>query len=114
MIPRISILDDNLADKIIDEAITLLNSTGVMVEYPKALEYLYSSGCHIDGEKVKIPPQLVESSLRSAPGSYKLYDRSGYELYTIGLDNIYFNPGSAALYILEPGTGKMRRGLSKI
>ncbi len=111
MRPSLSILEGNLAERIIEEAFSLLGSTGVEVEHAEALEILHAHGAGIEGKVAFIPEPLISRSLQTVPESYNLYDRSGDTAYPIGGDNVFFDPGSAALYIVESGTRTVRKGL---
>lgn len=111
MKPDLSILEETLAEKIVDEAISLLGSTGVEIEHAEALEILHSHGAGIDGKIAFIPEPLISKSLDTAPESYALFDREGETAYRIGGDAVHFNPGSAALYIVESGARTVRKGL---
>lgn len=64
-------------------------------------------------QRVFITPRLVEDSLASAPSAIKLYDRSGEKEFTIGGDEVHFDPGSAAVTILDHKTQKQRKAVTE-
>ena len=109
--PILKVLSDELIDKIIAEAIELLETTGVMIEGEKILEFLQELGVQTDPsrERAFFKEEMVHNSLKSAPSSIKLYDREGNLIATLEGDHVYFNPGSAALDILDYSSGKMRK-----
>ncbi|NPD87528.1 MAG: hypothetical protein HGN29_02325 [Asgard group archaeon] len=115
MRPNISILEDDIKEKVFVEAMEILEEIGFFVENQEALEILQEAGLNVDVEKrrVKLPPDLVKKSLQSAPSSITLFDREGKEVTKLEGDNICFDPGSAALNVLDPETKKIRTAVTK-
>ncbi len=113
--PKIELLNKDFIKKIVEEAFFVLEKQGIFVENPEAIDLFKSSGMKVDDstKRVYITSNLVESSLSSAPGLIKLYDRTGDKEYIIGNDDIHFNPGSAAVHILDHSTNKERRAVTK-
>lgn len=108
--PTIQVLDDNLRSKVVEEAKEVLEEVGFFLENQEGLAVLEAAGVEINREKkrVKIPADLVEEALQSAPSSITLYDREGKEVIKLGEDNVCFDPGSAAISILDPETNEIR------
>jgi trimethylamine--corrinoid protein Co-methyltransferase len=94
-------------------SLQILETTGIKVENPKALELLSKSGCVVEGQSVKVPSSLVKNALQKVPKSFDLYTRDGKKSYTIGSDNVVFNPGSSAVYYKDWNSGTIRKGTSK-
>ncbi|MHA1220735.1 MAG: trimethylamine methyltransferase family protein [Candidatus Heimdallarchaeota archaeon] len=115
MRPTISVLDEEIKEKVVVEALEILEELGVFVENKEALELLQQTGIEIDLEKgkVKLPSDMVTKAIESAPSSFKLYDRNGQESAVLGGDNICFDPGSAALNVLDRKTNDIRPGVTK-
>ncbi len=111
MRPKIQLLSDTLVEKIIDEALTLLEKVGVKVENKEGIELLTDSGARVDksSQRVFIPRNLVEEALKLAPSKIKVFDRKGEKYFLIGGDNVHFDPGSAALNIFDYETGEQRK-----
>ena len=109
--PQLKILTDELIDKIIDEAIELLGTTGIMIEGKKILKFLQGLEVRTDPSRGRafMQREMVHKSLRSAPSTIELYDREGELTAALEGDNVYFNPGSAALYILDHSSKEMRK-----
>jgi len=109
--PTLKVLSKELIDKIIAEAIELLETTGVMIEGRGILELLQKLGVRTDPSRGRafLKEEMVQNCLKSAPSTVKLYDREGELSATLEADNVYFNPGSAALYILDYLSGRMRK-----
>jgi trimethylamine--corrinoid protein Co-methyltransferase len=75
---------------------------------PEAVELLHSHGCRVDGERVFIPPYLVEEAIRRAPKRFRLYDREGNPAFEVGGCESHFGTGPTTPNILDVRTGKRR------
>lgn len=91
----------------------VLETTGVKVENQNALDLLSESGCVVEEQSVKVPSSLVKEVLQKVPESFDLYSRDGKKSFTIGSNNVVFNPGSSAVYYKDWNTGTIRKGTSK-
>ncbi len=110
MNPRIAWFTEGTRKKIVGEAKRLLEEIGVFVENEEALELLEGAGARVERDKrrVRIPADLVEKALESAPSKVTVYDRHGEAAMDLGGDRIHFNPGSAALRIYDAKEGRAR------
>lgn len=112
--PKIQMLSENMVTKIIDEALEVLQKNGIFVENDEALEILDGAGAKVDkkSRKVYVNSDLVDMAVSSAPHSITLYDDDGRQAMNLCDDNIHFNPGSAAINILDGDTGEIRKAES--
>jgi trimethylamine---corrinoid protein Co-methyltransferase len=101
--PKVELLSKHFVEKIVGEALALLEKQGVFVENDQAMELLWSAGQKIDrtGRRVFIKSDLVDESVSSAPAVIRLYDRSGRQRFVVGRDEVHFDPGSAAVTLLD-------------
>lgn len=108
--PQFSILEESLADQIIDEALLVLERVGVFVEYPEAASLLIDHGCREDAATghILIPRGVAERSLASSPREFALFDSAGERRCTVGGDSVHFDPGSAALKIHDVARNEAR------
>ena len=115
MRPTISVLDKEMKEKVFTEALEILEEIGFFVENQEAITVLQNAGLNVDLEKqkVKIPADVVKIALSTAPAAIKLFDREGKEVANLGGDNICFDPGSAALNVLDTKTNEIRSAVSK-
>ncbi len=115
MRPNIKILEDEIKEKVFVVAMEILEEIGFFVENQEAIEILQEAGLNVEDEnrRAKLPPDLVKKSLQSAPSSITLFDREGKEVTKLEGDNICFDPGSAALNVLDPETNKIRTAVTK-
>ncbi len=100
---RFDILPDEAVGNIIDQAMSLLEDPGIQVPKGQVGPVLLEAGA-LEGSiagTVRIPRELVEKSLASAPPGFSLYDAEGLERVAYGSGAVHFDPGSAAVRILE-------------
>jgi len=104
--PKVELLSPALIKTILDEGLAVLEKPGIFVENEEALRLFQDAGIKIEKEtrRVFITPKLVEKSLATTPASITLSDRSGQKTYTVGGDEVHFDPGSAAVRILDHKT----------
>ncbi len=114
MRPTLSVLEPALIDRVIDEALGVLETTGVMIDDERALKRLAGAGLEADATtgRVRFPRASVERALATAPSSVTLHDRDGAVSAVLEGDNVHFVPGSSALRVLDRRTQKARTPLT--
>jgi trimethylamine--corrinoid protein Co-methyltransferase len=114
MRPVFKLLDQPTIERILREAKQLLMDPGVRVHNQEALTLLADAGAKVDFEKqlAYIPEEIVERSVASAPKVFHLYDLVGNQSVTYGGDTSQFDPGSAAISILDSETGRQRQPMT--
>lgn len=110
MRPRLRFLSDDLVDRILDEAFQVLVDPGVRVHNDDGLRLLGEAGAEVDlgAQIARVPETVVREALRTAPGEFYLYDVSGRPAVHYGGDDVHFDPGSAAVTVLDGKTGEQR------
>ncbi len=113
--PRIELLHVALVEKIVDEGLTLLEKQGLMIENPEALRLLGDAGAMIDlpAQRARLGRRLVERCLASTPSTIMLHDRNGGKAFAVGGDEVHFDPGSAAVTLLDHDTQEERRPVTR-
>lgn len=99
--PILQLLTDQVIGQVIEEAYTILATVGVQVENTEALTLLGDHGCRIVGDRAFIPADIIDRCRTTVPRSISLFDRQGALSGVLTGNNAYFDPGSAALKILE-------------
>ncbi len=103
MRPIFKLLDDALVRQIIDEALGLLMDPGVRVHNDEALALLSEAGTDVDltSSIARIPESIVRDALQTAPSEFYLHDLDGEPVVHYGGDSVQFDPGSAAITVLD-------------
>ncbi|MBN1420915.1 MAG: trimethylamine methyltransferase family protein [Planctomycetes bacterium] len=105
---RIDVLGGKGAKRIIDEALQVLDRKGIEVHDAETAERLAGAGARVgDDRRVRIPPDLVERAVGTVPRRFPLFDRKGRKAFVVGDGIPRFDPGSAAIHILD--RGRIRR-----
>jgi trimethylamine--corrinoid protein Co-methyltransferase len=106
--PRLTLLDEEQIQDIHQYTLKILETTGVRVDSPSALEMLRQrlGDSMIEDRTVRFPAELVEWAVKVAPRQIQLYDRRGNPQFCIGgkEDRTRFGIGVTALYYQEPET----------
>jgi len=105
---RFTLLNTQQADRIHEASLKILSTTGVLVKNEEALALLAKAGAEIDGNRVKIPANLVAAAIESAPASINIYDRQGQVAMTLEDRRSYFGTGSDCPSVIDPETGLHR------
>ena len=114
MRPTLTLLDGQTVEQMMTEAMALLMDPGVRVHNTEALRLLAEAGASVDraSQVARIPERIVRDALATAPKSFDLYDLDGHPVVHYGGDRVQFDPGSAALAILDAGTQRQRPPLT--
>jgi trimethylamine---corrinoid protein Co-methyltransferase len=109
--PQLRFLSEPVILKIIDEARDVLTNVGVMIENDDAVRLLNDHGLAYDESKkiVKFKTDIIDQALKTAPSKIEVFDQTGDLCMNLSDQNIHFDPGSAALHILDFETNKSRK-----
>jgi trimethylamine--corrinoid protein Co-methyltransferase len=110
MRPTLKILSESLVDQIIAEGMTLLRDPGVRVHNEEARRLLAAAGADVDAGKLvaRIPEEIARQALSTTAHEFDLFTLDGRPAVHYGGDAVHFDPGSAALAILDPRTNRQR------
>ena len=109
---RLTIWDDDACRRVHEATLEVLAGTGVDVRYAPAVERFAAAGAKVDGTRVRIPAEIVEAAIRSAPRDWLLKPRGGdTEPLVLDAAHSYCGTGSDVLYIRDPETHERRRVL---
>ena len=87
----------------------LLETAGVRVLYPEAVDMLAAAGCRVKSDNiVLIPGDLVEACIQSAPSSITLYNRLGNVAMRLEGRRTYFGMGTDLIQTYDMESGRMR------
>ena len=115
MRPKLNLLGDELVEQIIAEGFELLMDPGVRVHNADALKLLADAGADVDMETqvAHIPEPIVRRALETRPSEFYLYNLDGEPVVHYGGDSVQFDPGSAAITILDSETQEQRPPLTE-
>lgn len=106
--PRIEFFAGDDVARIVGEACRVLETTGILVENDVATRLLLEGGATQAGARITIPETLVRAAIATAPARVVLYDRDGNLALDLGDSRVHFDPGSAAINVLDPLTQRRR------
>ena len=107
--PRLTLLGPDDCRRLHEASLHILQRTGVHVYHAGALRLLRQAGAQVTDDLVRIPAELVEAALASAPRRFALHRRGTAEpACLLDGEHVYFGPGSDTLRYLDPRTGQRR------
>jgi trimethylamine--corrinoid protein Co-methyltransferase len=103
MRPHLQFLSRETIEHVVAEAYDLLSDPGVHMHSERALRLLAEHGAEVDldAQVARIPADLARGAVETAPSSFYLYDAAGSAAVHYGGDDVQFDPGSAAIKILD-------------
>jgi len=110
MRPVVKFLDDELVERIVAEARSLLSELGVEIHNPAVLALLSDHGARVEAGKNRafMSEDIVDIALKTAPNSFALHDVHGRQTHDLSGTNVHFTPGSAAISVLAYDTQDTR------
>jgi trimethylamine--corrinoid protein Co-methyltransferase len=108
--PKLQLLTQETVQRIIAEAYELLQDPGVRIHSDQALDLLAGAGASVDkaSRVARIPSLLAQQAVESAPSSFWLHNSAGEPAVHYGDDDVHFDPGSAAIKIIDHDTSQAR------
>jgi trimethylamine--corrinoid protein Co-methyltransferase len=108
--PTYRILTSNQINRLHSATLELLETTGVRILYPEAVDMLAGAGCRVKPDNiVLIPGHLVEACIQSAPSTTTLYNRLGKEAMRLEGHRTYFGMGTDLTRTYDMESGRMRQ-----
>jgi trimethylamine--corrinoid protein Co-methyltransferase len=109
MRPTLNVISDELIAEILGEAKRIMAETGMEIRGDELRQRLLDYGLKTDDNgRVLFPPDVVDTAIENAPGSFTLHDRDGNPYTEIGGYNVHYVPGSSGLKIQDHRTGETR------
>lgn len=106
--PCLSVLSENQKKKIHYESLKILSSIGVRIESKKA-QKIFSRHLPMretKGDVIRIPAEIVETSIQLAPQNINIYNRFGKLAFSLP-GEARFGVGGTNLYYQDPETDQM-------
>jgi len=109
--PRFNRLSEDQLKRIHHASLDILERTGVYLYDHEAIELMKSAGAKVvNGNRVHIPPSLVEWGISTAPKHITIYDQHKRRVMPLQRNNVFFGPGSDCLWYQDHHLGERRRG----
>ena len=106
--PGLQVLSDDQKSRIHQATLEILRRTGVRVIVPAVRELLDRAGCWVDGERVRMPPHLIEWAIRVAPKRIVMCDRDGTAAMFLEGYRSYYGTGSDTPFVIDAYGGERR------
>ena len=103
-------LTENEIERIHEGALQTLSRTGIAIHDEAVLTLLDEAGCRVDHEArhVRVPAQVIEDAVATAPPVVTLYNRLGEQVVALGAGPFYARTSSGATGILDLDSGRRR------
>ena len=109
--PRFRKISDDQAERLHHASLEILDRTGVVLYEQEAVDLLRHKGLKVDdGNRVRIPPGMVEWALGIAPKRAVICDRNGRRVMPLERNNVFYGPGSDCPNVIDVRTGERRMG----
>jgi trimethylamine--corrinoid protein Co-methyltransferase len=107
--PRLSVLSQEQIAQVHEQSLHILSSVGVRVDSERARKLLANATTPAPDRHnvVRLPRELVEWALSSAPAHVDLCDRQGKLAFRLGNDRTRFGIGVTTLYYQDPETDEI-------
>lgn len=107
---HLGVLSARDLDEIHQATLQVLEQTGVWVEDDEALDVFHDGGCHVDREthQVRIPPNLVEDAITSAPSVVRQGGRTPNLDIALGGRRVTFTNFCEGIMVNDPRSGEHR------
>ena len=106
--PSLSILNRDDMNRIHSGVLSILERTGICFECPEAVALFKAHGAKVDGSLVRIPAEMTEKALQTAPSQFYWEARDPAKTILMGRDQIC-EPNVGCVYIQDWG-GPRRLG----
>jgi trimethylamine--corrinoid protein Co-methyltransferase len=104
---KLTILTDQEVKAIHQATLRMLGEVGVVLTHPGAREILSGAGATLQGERILLPPDLVERALAQCPAQVSIRGRGG-KTEVLGDGALRWHNLGGARDLYEPHTGQRR------
>ncbi|MBU1661533.1 MAG: trimethylamine methyltransferase family protein [Chloroflexi bacterium] len=104
----LKIISDEEVEAIHQATLRVLSEVGIVLDHPKIRAKLQDEGATLNGDRVLLPPELVEKSIEISTKNVKTRGRDG-KIITLGDGSLHWHNLGGAMDIYDHGTGKVRR-----
>ncbi len=94
-------------------SLQILEKTGMTVYCEEALELLRNAGAIVEGNLVKMAPEMIEEALKTAPSSFSLYNTDGTGELLLEKNNVYYGTGTDMPEFIDEYSDEVRPSVLK-
>jgi trimethylamine--corrinoid protein Co-methyltransferase len=103
-----TVLTDEQIQRVHAYSLQILAEVGIRVDSNRAQQiFARADGVKIDGDCIKIQPELVEWAIKTAPRGIDIYTRKGEKSFCLGQDSTRFGVGVTNLFYQEPDSDRV-------
>ena len=110
---RFAVFSQDQKQRIFEGMIETLRNTGVQLHHAQARELLKTHGALVDGERVRIPQNLIRDALATVPPVTIVQSWDGTRKTRIEKNQVLFGPGPTPPHFTDPYTLERRKYLRK-
>ena len=101
------LLTDENKKEIHRSTLSVLEDTGIIIDHPRAREFLSGAGCRIVNDRVFFPAHVVEAAIQKSPEVVNIYSRDGKLQMQLGDRKVYYGTVTSLPCIVD-ADGKRR------
>ena len=102
--PTLNVLNEGQIDQIHSATMAVLERTGIRITHHKTLELLDGAGADVNGNRVRLPAQMVEEAIQTATSGFALGKRNGEPAIFLEDNKSWFGAGLDGVDYLNPIT----------
>ena len=106
--PYLEILSEEQVYAIHSASLEILERIGMKCANQAALKIFQKGGAYVEGDRVRIPPVMVEQALKSAPSRILITGRYGNRKVLLERNVVNYGLGTDILYHIDPYTHEIR------
>ena len=111
--PTLNVLSKDQIERIHLATMEVLERTGIRITHLKVLELLDGAGASVNGNRVRIPAQMVEEAIHTSPSGFALGKRNGEPAIFLEDNKSWFGAGLDGVDYLNPISDERRRFTSE-
>ena len=105
---HLTVLSKEEVEHIHQATLRILDETGVILTQPEALEILTGAGARTQGDRIYLPPDMVEREVEKCPSQVEIRGRAG-EPVVLGDGSLHWHNVGGARDVFEPRSGECRQ-----
>jgi trimethylamine--corrinoid protein Co-methyltransferase len=99
---KLSVLSDEDVKAIHEATLRILSEVGILMTEPKGVEILAGSGATVQGDRLYLPPDLVEGEIAKCPRTVTIYGRDK-KAVVLGNGKLHWHNLGGARDVYGPG-----------